>query len=440
MNKLFYKFLIILYILIITIGVGSVFSVVFFLYYFFLFFILSYTLCSKHIFSFNNYLKYYLIASSVATTYILLQSTTYPETYGTTSRYGSWTDDSYFFTLIADKIPSKFFIERDNYFEYNSGFAVLLKKITPFRINFPIEVIFFQSGVMALLAILIKEANLLINNLENNIASYLTIFCPFLYMNGGAILVRDVLVATLFILEINFLLKKKYFIVLFINLLEIYIRPGTALILILIILFFFLPTIFQKIKSNLIWSIGIILFFSFLLLELPFEEFEKILVEEGVSIFGRDIFYSLQSGNTENQIYLKILNQPLFVKLMMTGIYFFLYPWISIINLKNSFGYDIRTILINIIYPLLNIAYNYYFILTIINKKEKTLKWLIYMYFVGLCLLGTYSLETRHKTILIPVFYLIISNAISKEKRIKFLPLTISIIIFLGTIVISLIK
>jgi hypothetical protein len=381
-----------------------------------------------------------LLSSLISTIYIFIQSSIYPETFGTTSRYGSWTDDSYFFTLITDKLPPNFFIERDNYFEYNSGFATILKKITIYKIEYPIEVIFFQSGVMTILALSAKESNILFNKLNNNITSYLIIFCPFLYMNGGAILVRDVLVATLFLILLNACYNKNIVLAIISIVLEIYIRPGTAFILIILMLIFYINTITQTIKRHYILFFGVFVFLILVIFQISVESIESILLEEGVSVFGREVFYSLESGNKENKIYLLLLNQPIYIKLLLTGIYFYLYPWISFTNIKNSFGLDIRTIFINIIYPILNVAYNYFFLLTLNSKKEKYNKNLIIIYIVGLSLLGTYSLETRHKTILIPILYLILTPVITTKSKTKLIPLTISLLVFLGTIIISIFK
>ena len=88
----------------------------------------------------------FLVNSSLVSAYYLLQTTVSPETYGTTSGLGSRTDDSYFFSLIADEIPN-LMDTRSNYEEYENFFTSIIKWVTPFKIYYPIDIIFCNSQV-----------------------------------------------------------------------------------------------------------------------------------------------------------------------------------------------------------------------------------------------------------------------------------------------------
>ena len=89
-------------------------SVISFAYFFFIWTILYFFLDKEVLEKFS---LAFLINSIFICIYVLFQSNMFPSSYGTTSPLNdSWTDDSHFFSILANQIPLGL-ETRDNYFE-----------------------------------------------------------------------------------------------------------------------------------------------------------------------------------------------------------------------------------------------------------------------------------------------------------------------------------
>ena len=152
-----------------------------FLYYLFIGF-LGVALLDKKMKS--EYISYYSINSLLTILYILLQSCIYPDSYGTTSLLGSATDDNYFFTLVADSIPFNMHVERDFFYLYTNPYSNFIRKISFHSINYPMDVVFFNSIIASFLVISVKRlVGLVSSNSRSQIfAVNLTLFCPFFFL------------------------------------------------------------------------------------------------------------------------------------------------------------------------------------------------------------------------------------------------------------------
>jgi hypothetical protein len=407
------KILFYLLICILTLSIISLINIesIRFYFYFFLFGLLLILILDKK--EVKSFAFPFLINGLFSVLYIAIQSYVYPNTFGTTSPLGSWTDDSYFFALCADTIPNDMYI-RDYYWEYTHFYTEIIKFFTPFKIHFPLDVIFFQSCIAGILSIYTKQfAEQITNNVKiGKYVYYLCTFSPFFLMHGGAILMRDTFVAALFMLTLTSLNRKRYLVAIIAMGLQFPLRIGTGFILLFVCFFIYLPMIksfFMNRKYLIIFSIIIIVYFSFYIeIILSYTGLDAILIQKGISLAGREVFEALEEGNNGNVIFLFIQKQNILIKSILSGLYIFLYPFLNFKGIFTSAGLDIRTLLLNFIYPIILIGLNAWFFAAYLSSR-KQFKSLLISLILGFILIGVFSLQTRHKTILLPLYYIVVA-------------------------------
>lgn len=359
----------------------------------------------------DEYIKYFAVNAFMATLFIAIQSHVYSDSYGTTSILGSSTDDNYFFSLLADKMPINMFIERNFYFEYTSAYTDLIKFLTFHKIEFPIDVIFFNSIVASFLIIFTGKvvSEFSCDPKSAIMAKTMTMLCPYYLMNGGAIIVRDTLVATLFVISLYSVVKKNYIPVFILTLFQFYIRPGTGVIVTLLLSIYLVFLNINSLKRLINFSIFFALF-TIVLYFIAYSQIESFAIKHSVNLFGREIYEDLNSDFGENRILLFILEKPFVFRVFFSFLYLFLYPFFDIAFVKNYKFFDLRTILVSIIYPIYAIWLNYrVFALIIYRKTFRRSVNFLSVYIMGLVLIGLYSIQTRHKTIVLPLLYISIS-------------------------------
>lgn len=376
----------------------------------------------------------FVVNGFLTVVYITIQCLSDPTSYGTTSPTGSWTDDSYFFALLADKVPTGLFT-RENYFTYSEPFSNLIRFLTPFKIYHPLDVIYFQSGIAALLCTYVKKFTIQITE-DKTIGYTAYLFClvsPFLLMHGGAILIRDSAVAALFIFSLSCINSKRYFPAFIAISLQFFLRIGTGFILLPLyfIIFFNEIKIFFNQFKNYAYIIPLFLLTILLIYiyqSIIIENLNLILLSKGVSASGREIFDDLESGNG-NVIFLFIQNQSFVIKLILSSLYVFLYPFLNSTGSITDHGVDMRTILVNVVYPIYLFWLNAWFFSTFLDKNIKfdKKKLLIIAFIVGFFMIGIFSLQTRHKTIMLPLYYIFVAIGFSlSSKNSKLIGYTIS--------------
>lgn len=378
----------------------------------------------------KDFVTAFLFNSAAIGIFYVIQTHVYPESFGTTSPLGSWTDDSFFFSLVADSVPSGLELRRD-YFLYTMPFSSIVDALTVLPIRHPMDVIFFQSGVAALLATFTKRFAFQMSGDHRvaRVAYLLCVLCPFLMMNGGVVFIRDTFVAALMIYSLACLFDRRYILAGSALLLQLIIRPGTGLILLPACVIIYLAD--RKILSpkNLFVMAAaaplvIVLFSQLGIVEQYFPAYAGYI--RSISLTGREIIDDLTSTDA-NAIFLRVQEFPFFVKFFLNGIYIFLYPFLDPIDSLSTPYFDIRSITLGLIVPIYSFWLNAWFIAGVITKSRVLLKhWQITAaVIVTLLLVGTYSLQTRHKTIVYPLYYVIaavgFASARPAERRVGYL-------------------
>jgi len=358
----------------------------------------------------------FLVNSCFVAIYVLIQSTGYPDTYGTTSPLSSsWTDDSYFFALAADTIPPDLFV-RENFFLDTQPYAMLIRWLTIFSIDHPLDALFFQSGVAAMLTTYSKKFTWQLSGDRGlaNIVYLFTLICPFLMMNGGVILMRDTLAAALFVYSLSCLNARRYLLALAAVVAQVSVRPGTALILLPAYAIIYYPELNTFIKRRpllVMLGTGVLAAAATQLVATVLEFSHSTIGTKGVGLLGRELFADLTADPDANKLFLSIQDLPFFIKLFLNGAYIFLYPFFGPRYIIGADYFDLRSITMALVVPIYAFWLNAWFFAGALTRLRVASRQrsIVMAVVVALLLIGTYSLQTRHKTIIYPLYYYVIA-------------------------------
>ena len=401
-------------------------SLALYVYYFGLWFVFIYTFHREVI---NDFRFAFILNSAWIGAYYLVQTNVFPESYGTTSPLGSQSDDSYFFSLVADSIPYKLEV-RNEYNLYNHPFTSAIRHLTILTIDHPMDVIFFQSGVAATLATFSKRFMYQISS-DKHLAQVVYAFalvCPFLMMNGGVVFLRDTFSAALLIYSLSCLNESRYFLALAAVAIQIAIRPGTGLILLPIYFVIYFEEIKTWINQHIIFTISGLIVLSgaiWFLIQTALANASELLMgtSEGgaVSLLGREIFDGLTTAADGNKILLAIQEQTFVIKLILNGAYIFLYPFLSPKFAFSGNSFDVRSVVLNFVFPIYSFWLNAWFTAGVLNrikvtKRQTEVVISIVLFFL---LIGTYSIQSRHKTIIYPLYYIVAAIGFMRASKLS---------------------
>ncbi len=369
----------------------------------------------------GNFALAFVVNSAFVGIYVLVQSTVYPDTYGTTSPLAAtWTDDSYFFSAVADSVPPELFTRQD-YWLYEPVFTRLIRAITPLPIDHPIDALFFQSGTAALLATFSSKLMIQLSHDRRmaNLVFVFTVVCPFLLMNGGAILLRDTLTAALFVYTLCCINDRRFVSAALALAVQMSVRPGTGAILM-----FAYPIIYFAEVRDFVWRRPISTALSAILLVVaaaiafPYavEYVGGLYTTGAVTLLGREVYTDLSADSSVNALFLAIQQMPFVVKLVLNAAYIFMYPFLSIRTVFDGTHFDARSFLLNIVAPIYSLWLNAWFFAGMLRGKAviERHREICVAIAVVLILVGTYSLQTRHKTIIYPFYYIMIAVGFAK--------------------------
>lgn len=394
-------------------------SIANFLYYLFIW--------SAFIFVFHrdqigDFIFAFLINAAFTSIFIMVQVSVYPETFGTTSPLGAWTDDSYFYSLVADAIPPAMEI-RDYYYLYSHPFAEIIKFLSIFPIKHPMDVIFFQSGIAASLTTFVKVFTFqrTRDDALSNVAFVFAAICPFLMMNGGVILLRDTFSAALLIYSLTCISAKRWPLAVIAFALQLVVRPGTAAILLPLYFILYFPNL-RNINGRtvVLYFVGLPLLaavatwagFQFL----DIVQYQDQI--DSVQITGRELFSELTDNPSANQILLSIQDMGFLIRFILSGVYIFLYPFLSPDSAFASNQFDLRSVLLSLVIPIQALWLNAWFVAGVITRVRVSSQQtrIVAAVLVAFLLIGTYSLQTRHKTIIYPLYYFVVAVGFARAK------------------------
>jgi hypothetical protein len=355
----------------------------------------------------------YTVTGLMAACYIVIQSNACPESYGTTTPGGSQTDDSYFFSLMADTIPDGL-PTRPGFEQSSSGYSDIVKHLTPFRIEHPLDVVFFMSGVAGLASVYTRRFAILLTR-DQRIGSkafWLCLFCPLMLMNGGAVLVRDTLVAGLFMFSLCSLYRRKYLLLLLCTLLQFYLRPGTALILLVLHGFLLAPDILNLVRTaKLSFPLAACAVFGVLGLVglwILQDKLLALLAANNISLLqlrrdGLDEYISAGGSGA----FAVIQQSPFLLRAPLSAAFMWFVPFFYPTGILEPVGWDTRAFLLGLVYPIWILPVHACVFALIVSRVRVDLLGLIGAFACACFLIGMISLESRHKTVIQPLYYVL---------------------------------
>ena len=342
-----------------------------------------------------------------------------PDWYGFTGMYGGvGTDDSRFFAAVASNDSN---IPRSamGYINVNHNYADFLKILYPFKIVHPLTILMPNIlGICFIPYFTLKLTYLLTQNYKvSETASLLVFFCPVLLSNG-LILMRDGWVAFLTISGVFYLLKRNNRSFIIILIILFFIRPGSAMLLFLAPLFYFNKSILKGKNFNKIPKVVLVFSMVTVLLYLTLPFLTEYLATKGLDSFERESFVetTIKKADAGSIIY-KIYTLPIYLKIPIGFVFFLFLPFFQgefyTFNILN-----IRTIMFTTIMPILSLFYFRYFFSGLVymyQKNEKEMKLFLYLFCFFLLIISQASIQPRHKTALMPFFYIFVAYGVHNE-------------------------
>jgi hypothetical protein len=351
---------------------------------------------------------------------LLLQLSSAPEYYGLTPGRGIGTDDVFFYSQSSNHYPENFLLHSDAYKEKHSYSNILIFFSLPLRYIYsllPIDFLFINVMIMSLIPVMTSDvAWSITKNLKVKKWAYiLSIICP-LYVMNGLIMVRDGWTASLLIASVYFLLNKRYYKMVAIVVLQFIIRIASGLELLMVLGFFFFAV--TRSKSSDIGSLKkvskVMILLLPLLMMIGFYVFNNyISLKLGGNIFFREEFVTGFLAKSEDSMLYSIMQLPFYARIPISTIFFVLAPFINL----NFFvaGYFLPRTILGAIFGFLNIFYLRYFVNAIIASYKQNNLWIkmiLVTFVLMLMIISQLSMQIRHKTMFMPLYYILVSYGI----------------------------
>lgn len=329
------------------------------------------------------------------------------------------TDSPRFYLgLVSDDrlIPRE--LNKDMFwFVFNNSYVNLLKVVYPFPIYHPLTILIPNVLGLSFIPYYTYKVASTASCQEKvaKLAFILVLFCPMLITNG-AILIRDGWTAFFTIVSIYYAQEKKIIPYLIAIVLLSYLRISTGILVLVCSMLFWKNALFvnKKYRYRFIGLIFIIIVSLSFLLPVILDYIQT----KNIS-FGRDDFVESFIGKDSTAYRLYIL--PIYLRIPASFSFFFSYPYLSLGSITSN-AFDVRGFLTGIIMPLLFIVYFRYMISGIvysfIQKNKNEIKTLVIILVVFIAAISMISLQLRHRTAIMPLYYILIAYGFYNNKSI----------------------
>ena len=362
-------------------------------------------------------LALYLFYSGLIIATYYIQYAAFPEFYGFTPADIAGTDDSYFYSLVADYLPSDFPV-RSDYYLRDHTYAILIRTVTPFAIRHPLDVLFFNAVGAAFIPIYSRMLALEVTRDRRvaKLAFWLVLFCPFL-MTYSLVLVRDGWTAALFAGAIVFFLRRKFgwFVLLSGVLFFLRIASGLQLMMVVGLLGLLIFRRTQSISVRLALVLGVLGGGGFILYTVYPVLISRAQVLGAGSVLGllfRDSFIMALQSMAPGSFLIQIYQQPFYIRIPASFLFFTVFPFFTPSELFAD-GRFVWRALLKCAYSILFIVYFKFFIQGVVSIIKNNVDKVLVYTFLGLCLiilfLSQASMQIRHKTMIMPLMYLVVA-------------------------------
>ncbi len=348
----------------------------------------------------NIFLFYTIIAVLIYWSNIMLFS----NNYGCTGGDFGGTDDVYFFEEATNGGLS----HRGDRGIFMHSFSKMLEvfhiAISIFKVTKVIDLLFLNILFQAFIPLFVKRIkfNFTSDNKAAMLAFRLVLISPFI-MQHSLVLVRDGIVATTFIGALFFYIEKKHLLLVVFLLITFYLRIVSGLML---VGFIFLYINFEISRWRVLLYVFLTLFILTFFSPVIMKNLNAIgLFESG--IFRSAYFDYIKGRASADSGAVLIYGLPAYLRIPLGTTYFIGTPFFNISSLNYS----------NIIYlwSSLSVAYSALFLFTVVFyirafavKRNEILFPLLFGFTFIAMLLSQLSIEVRHKTMIMPLYFIII--------------------------------
>lgn len=325
----------------------------------------------------------------------------FPEYMGLNGGEGRMDDNRFYAQLVEGNVTYFYIVSIDDKMPY----VIFLKWIYPFKINTPLNILAINVIFSAFLPIFVRRlANLITNDSKIGRYSFIySLWCPFTLF-FGCIILRESITATFVIAGLCYFIEKKY-VPLFVCIVGLaWIRFGTLAFLLCGILLLFRFQIKRTFRSDALFVI------TFALLIVLFYFSFSYLQDFSGGKLGDSVIRSTEGARYEESTIGKIMMLPFPVNIILSTLFFWFIPLFSFPQpqeghfiLKDAFQSFCTPLFMFFLWnPIYNTVLS-----AIKNKRVEAAKKILYMALLFALLLGTISMQSRHKTVLFPILCLL---------------------------------
>lgn len=358
----------------------------------------------------------------------------FPNYYGLTpSIRGVGADDGFFYSQATNNFPAYFPVHHRVNFDNHSFSTFLIVLTIPIRYIYnllPLDFLLLNIISSSFLPVLSSYVAWLWTQNKKIMRHVflLTLLCPLVIANG-LILIRDGWTAMLLIAGLYFFSKKKYLKLTLIFAIQFFLRIASGFQMIVVIsIYVFFISISKKYFDNRLKSFSkiILVLIPIVLGVSVFLARDYISLKLGSDLFFREEFAETFIGNSDGSVLNRINQFPFIIRVPIATIFFVLAPFISLDF--NYLGYFIPRNVLTTIFGVLNIFYIRYFINSMFASFKLDNKWIritIYTFVFLMMLISQMSMQVRHKTMFMPIYYIIVGygmyNSTYKSRMLGYL-------------------
>ena len=352
------------------------------------------------------YYHYYLFFGVLV---YLLNKYQLPLYIGTTGPEGIGTDDYTFYGQIVDgNVPYVLEVPA----EYKYPFSLFLQAVYPFHINTPLNIVLFNIVFVTFMPFYTgKLADYFFHNKKiTEVSKIIVLLCPMTTLYG-VIIIRDLLVTTLVLASIYYFLTKKLVPIILCIALVFFVRFGSLSFIAASFLIIYIVKSFNsslgRIKVFAVVIFAIIAFIAVL----------PTLVEYSDGKLNANLIRSIDGEYYEGSTIASIISLPFPINIILSSLFYAVAPLLVFPALQDGI-FVIISFFNATLTPLYFIAISPFLYTSLLEKhKSKDLKLLIYLLIVFLVVLGTVSLQIRHKNIIFPIMSILAAYGFVRYKR-----------------------
>ena len=335
---------------------------------------------------------------------------------------GIGTDDSrYFYEAVYSRAATPYLIEAGYDLQPFSKMLRIVVKVLSFKDIHLFDLLFFNVfGVAFIPVFTSKVAHVLTEEKRfADLAYKFAMICPIIMING-LILMRDGWTAVLFIGAIYFLLSKRYILLAATSAALFYLRIASGVQLMIALFLFSYYQLrhyrFGYVKRSLLFLLYVVVILSVSIVLFPilskYAEVERIT--ENI-LFREHYVEEFMTKSVELKgepsIAYTIYTKPTHLRIPLGFIFFLCEPFLSIKNLSFHGIYIPRAFLAQSFFILFLFYFKYLMqgVMYILKNKELAMRTVAVAFFILLLIVSQISIQLRHKTMLMPLFYILVA-------------------------------